>query len=175
MPLLLDEDGRILRANKSAREFFDIEASRLPASVVEVTLESRLFEIVAAGETRAEAQLVHHRRTMQTHLVPGPSPGQSIFFLVDITEVRRLSTVRQEFVANLVHELKTPITSLRLTAESLLGEPPAKDRTRFADRLIREADLMSRIIDNLRQLAELESGAPTLEPTTFDLVELIEE
>ena len=96
-------------------------------------------------------------------------------FLTDLTDLRRLERVRQEFVANLVHELKTPITSLRLTAESLLGEPPAKDRTRFADRLIREADLMSRIIDNLRQLAELESGVPTLEPTAFDLVELIEE
>src|SRR5438132_10699787 len=54
--LLLDERGRVLRANKAAREFFDIDASRLPASVVEVTLESRLFEIVAGGETRAEVQ-----------------------------------------------------------------------------------------------------------------------
>jgi len=173
MALLLDEDGRVLRANKSAREFFDIEASRLPASVVEVTLESRLFEIVAAGETRAEAQLVHHRRTMQTHLVPGPSPGQSIFFLVDITEVRRLSTVRQEFVANLVHELKTPITSLRLTAESLLGDPMPKDRRRFAERLVREADLMSKIIDNLRQLGDIETGVMAVDFSRFGLDELV--
>jgi signal transduction histidine kinase len=86
-----------------------------------------------------------------------------------------LQRVRQEFVANLVHELKTPITSLRLTAESLLGDPTHRDRARFAERLVREADLMSRIIDNLRQLAELESGALSVETSSFNLRELIEE
>lgn len=96
-------------------------------------------------------------------------------FLVDITELRALQQVRQEFVANLVHELKTPITSLRLTAESLQGEIPPRDRARFTERLVREADLISRIIDNLRQLAELESGAPPLNNSTFDLVDLLDE
>jgi two-component system phosphate regulon sensor histidine kinase PhoR len=171
--LLLDERGRVLRANRAAREFFDIDASRLPASVVEVTLESRLFEIVAGGESRAEVQLVHHRRTMQTDLVPGPDPGQSILFLLDTTEVRRLATVRQEFVANLVHELKTPITSLRLTAESLLGDPTPKDRRRFAERLVREADLISKIIDNLRQLGDIETGVMSLDFSRFELDELV--
>ena len=96
-------------------------------------------------------------------------------FLTDVTELRRLERVRQEFVANLVHELTTPITSLRLTGESLFREPPAKDRRWFAERLVREADLISAIIDNLRQLAELESGAPVYESSTFDVVELIEQ
>jgi two-component system phosphate regulon sensor histidine kinase PhoR len=171
--LLLDPDGRVLRANKAARDFFAIDPARLPASLVEVTLESRLFEIVAAGEVRAEANLVHHRRTVQTLLVPGPETFQNILFLVDITELRRLATVRQEFVANLVHELKTPITSLRLTAESLLGDPQPKDRRRFAERIVREADLMSKIIDNLRQLGDIEAGAMAVDISTFELEQLV--
>ena len=173
MALLLDPDGRVLRANGAAREFFDIDVTRLPASLVEVTLESRLFEIVSAGQARGEAQLVHHRRTVQTHLAPGPDPDQSILFLVDVTELRRLATVRQEFVANLVHELKTPITSLRLTAESLLGDPLPKDRRRFAERLVREADLMSKIIDNLRQLGDIETGLMAVDTTAVELDELV--
>jgi len=173
--LLLDAEGRVLRANKAGREFFDIDPTRLPASLVEVTLESRLFEIVAAREVRGEANLVHHRRTVQTLLVPGPETFQNILFLVDITELRRLATVRQEFVANLVHELKTPITSLRLTAESLLGDPQPKDRRRFAERLVKEADLMSKIIDNLRQLGEIETGLTATDISTFDLSPLIED
>ncbi len=174
MALLLDSDGRVLRANQAAREFFDIDPARLPASLVEVTLESRLFEIVAAREVRGEANLVHHRRTVQTLVVPGPQTFQNILFLVDITELRGLATVRQEFVANLVHELKTPITSLRLTAESLLGDPQPKDRRRFAERLIREADLMSKIIDNLRQLGDIETGLMAVDVSTFDLSELVD-
>ncbi len=174
MALLLDSASRVLRANKAARDFFAIDPSRLPASLVEVTLESRLFEIVDGGETRSEAQLVHHRRTVQTHLVDAPAPGQKILFLVDVTEVRRLATVRQEFVANLVHELKTPITSLRLTAESLLGgDPTPKDRRRFAERLVREADLISKIIDNLRQLGEIEMHTMAVDLSRFDIGELV--
>jgi two-component system, OmpR family, phosphate regulon sensor histidine kinase PhoR len=171
--LVLDPDGRVTRANAAARRFFAIDSDRLPASLVEVTLESRLFEIVSGGEVEAVAQLVHHRRTVHATLEPGPERGQRILFLVDVTEVRRLGTVRQEFVANLVHELKTPITSLRLTAESLLGDPLPKDRRRFAERIVREADLISKIIDNLRQLGDIEMGSMAVERSTFVLDELV--
>ena len=174
MALLLDTTtGAVLNANRAARVFFDIEQARLPASLVEATLESRLVETVSAAASPAEVQLVHHRRIVQTHLVAAPRPGQTILFLSDITEVRRLATVRQEFVSNLVHELKTPITSLRLTAESLLGDPLPKDRRRFAERIVREADLISKIIDNLRQLGDIETGATTLEITRVDVGELV--
>ncbi len=175
MALLLDPQHRVLGANAAAREFFEIEQSRLPASLVEVTLESRLFEVVQMGPGHAEAQLVHHRRTVVTRLVLGRREGERLLFLTDITELRRLATVRQEFVANLVHELKTPITSLRLTAESLLGDPLPKDRKRFADRLVREADLISKIIDNLRRLGDIETGVMALDLSQFDLAELINE
>ncbi|HXN79060.1 MAG TPA: ATP-binding protein [Candidatus Dormibacteraeota bacterium] len=173
MAILLDAINRVVGANEAARDFFEIEESRLPASLVEVTLESRLFDVVRLELAQAEAQLVHHRATVLTQLVAGRREGEKLLFLTDISELRRLSTVRQEFVANLVHELKTPITSLRLTAESLLGDPLPKDRRRFAERLVREADLMSKIIDNLRQLGDIEAGALALDVSEFDLGELI--
>jgi len=173
--LLLDGEGRVLGANKAGREFFAIDPARLPASLIEVTLESSLFEIVNRADTATEAHLVHHRRTVIANLSPGPKPDQKFLFLVDVTELRRLATVRQEFVANLVHELKTPITSLRLTAESLLSDPPAQDRKRFAERVINEADLISKIIDNLRQLGDIEMGSMRVDVSRFDLGELVED
>jgi two-component system, OmpR family, phosphate regulon sensor histidine kinase PhoR len=173
MALLLDTENRVVGANEAARHFFEIEQARLPASLVEVTLESRLFDVVRMEQPQAEAQLVHHRATVLTQLVPGRREGEKLLFLTDITELRRLSTVRQEFVANLVHELKTPITSLRLTAESLLGDPLPKDRKRFAERLVKEADLMSKIIDNLRQLGDIEAGAMAVDVSEFELAELV--
>jgi two-component system phosphate regulon sensor histidine kinase PhoR len=173
MALLLDIENRVVGANEAARDFFEIEQARLPASLVEVTLESRLFDVVRMEQPQAEAQLVHHRGTVLTQLVPGRREGEKLLFLTDITELKRLSTVRQEFVANLVHELKTPITSLRLTAESLLGDPLPKDRKRFAERLVNEADLMSKIIDNLRQLGDIETGAMAVDVSEFELAELV--
>jgi two-component system phosphate regulon sensor histidine kinase PhoR len=173
--LLLDAGFRVVAANEAARAFFDVDSTRLPASLVEVTLESRLLDVVNSGHPEAEVQLVHHRRTVRTRLVQGRREGESLLFLDDVTELRHLARVRQEFVANLVHELKTPITSLRLTAESLLGDPLPKDRRRFAERLVDEADLMSKIIDNLRQLGDIETGSMTIDMSRFDLRELIDD
>ena len=173
--LLLDAELRVFAANQAARSFFEIDPARLPASLVEVTLESRLLDFVNSGQVEAEMQLVHRRSSVQARLASGPAEGEAVLFLADVSELRRLATVRQEFVANLVHELKTPITSLRLTAESLLGDPAPKDRRRFAQRLVQESDLMSKIIDNLRQLGEIEAGAMTSDSSRFDLAELVAE
>jgi two-component system phosphate regulon sensor histidine kinase PhoR len=171
--LLLDSERRVLGANRAARDLFAIDAARLPASLIEVTLEASLFELVNGDRADAEVHLVHHRRTVDAHIRAVGVDGRSILYLADVTELRHLATVRQEFVANLVHELKTPITSLRLTAEGLLGEPTAQDRRRFAERIVREADLMSQIIDNLRQLGDIERGALHLDVSRFDVAELI--
>src|SRR6266571_3098733 len=167
--LLLDSERRVMAANEAGRAFFEIDTSRLPASLVEVTLESRLLEAINNDERESETNLVHHRRTVLAKLVPARREGESLLFITDITELRHLARVRQEFVANLVHELKTPITSLRLTAESLLGDPVPKDRRRFAERLIKEGDLMSKIIDNLRQLGDIEARTMAVETSPFDL------
>jgi two-component system phosphate regulon sensor histidine kinase PhoR len=98
-------------------------------------------------------------------------------FLTDVTELRRLETIRQEFVANLSHELKTPLTSLRLAVESLLGEPapPAAARRRFAARALKETDHLASIVANLRELAQIEAGRTALTVTRFDVRELIQE
>ena len=175
MALLIQTGSGVIDANDAARAFFEIDPARLPASLVEVTLEGRLVDVLAAAETYAEVNLVHHRRTVRCTLVPGPRPRQTLMFLADITELRHLATVRQEFVANLVHELKTPLTSLRLAAESLIGDPALADRKRFAARVVKEADLLTKIIDNLRQLGDIETKSMAVETTQFDLGELVRE
>jgi signal transduction histidine kinase len=175
MALLVDRDNRVLAANEQARKFFAIDEERLPGSLIEVTREARLPDLLRGGWPEAESRLVHHRRVVRTALVPGPRSGETLMFLTDITELRRLETVRREFVANLVHELKTPLTSIRLAAESLTTEPPPEQRKRFAERVVHEADALAGVIDNLRQLAEIEGEEAPVETSRFPLDELIRE
>src|SRR5256884_1947759 len=132
--LLLDRDRRVLAANLAARRFFRIEPEQLPLGLLDATREGRLLEALRASAPRSELRLTHSQRTVQVRLSPGPRPGDTLLFLQDVTELRPLETVRQEFVANLSHELKTPLTSLRLAVESLLGEPqpPAAGRQRVS-------------------------------------------
>jgi two-component system phosphate regulon sensor histidine kinase PhoR len=90
--------------------------------------------------------------------------------VVDLTEIRRLEGVRRDFVANVSHELKTPLTSIRGYAETLRMDPglPLETQRQFLDIIQRNADRLHRIVDELLNLAQLESGAwrPDLQPVS---------
>jgi len=176
MTFVLDHRMLVLRANRAARDFFEIAAEQVPDSLIILTRELRLEAAIRhGGDLHAEIRLVHRPSTVQVTVVPGVNPGEVVAFLTDLTELRRLQTVRQEFVANLSHELRTPITSLRLSAESLGGDLADADRKRFARRALAEADHLAAIVDNLRQLAEIEAGKRALRRTRFDLADLVAE
>jgi two-component system phosphate regulon sensor histidine kinase PhoR len=70
--------------------------------------------------------------------------------------MRRLESIRQEFVANVSHELKTPVTSIRGFAETLVAEADPREARRFADIILRQSDRLERLIDDLLGLARLE-------------------
>jgi two-component system sensor histidine kinase SenX3 len=76
----------------------------------------------------------------------------------DITDLRRLEAVRRDFVANISHELKTPIGALGLLAETLLAEDDPAVARRLAERMLAEAFRVSRTIDDLLELSRIESG-----------------
>jgi two-component system, OmpR family, phosphate regulon sensor histidine kinase PhoR len=176
MALVLDARMVVQRANRTARDFFEIAPESIPDSLIILTRELRLEAAIRhGGDLHAEIRLVHRPATLQVTVVPGLAPGEIVALLTDLTELRRLQTVRQEFVANLSHELRTPITSLRLAAESLGGELTEAARTRFSARALKEADHLAAIVDNLRQLAEIEAGKRALRRTRFDLAELVTE
>jgi two-component system phosphate regulon sensor histidine kinase PhoR len=176
VPALRLRGAVVLSANASARRFFDLEPGRLPLSLIEATREARLMEVLTAGEVPRRMWLVHSQRLVEISLVQVPDPeGHAILFLTDVTSLQRLETVRQEFVANLTHELKTPLASLRLAAESLVGDPPQQTRRRFAQRVVDESAHLAAILDNLRQLTEIEGGRLSLTTTTFDLRRVVVE
>ena len=173
---VLDSGPFLLGANRAARELFAINPEQLPMSLLMATREVRLEEALAEPRVGpAEVRLVHHQRTVMLTTGPGLGEGERIVFIEDVTETRRLEMVRQEFVANLSHELKTPLTSLRLAAESLQGAPPPEARERFAERVITETDHLSSIVDNLRQLAEIEAGRAVVRSSRFELGDLVDE
>jgi two-component system phosphate regulon sensor histidine kinase PhoR len=97
-------------------------------------------------------------------------PGGTSLVLVaqDVTEVRRLERMRREFVANVSHELKTPLTSIKGLLETLLSgalEDPANNR-RFVTIIDEDASRLGRLIDDLLELSQIESkaGALRLQP-----------
>jgi two-component system, OmpR family, sensor histidine kinase SenX3 len=110
--------------------------------------------------------------TVRTRLIDdGRRPLGVIAIIEDVSDRRRLEEVRRDFVANVSHELKTPIGALGLLAETLTVEPDPEVAQRLASRIHTEAFRVSRIIDDLLDLSRIESEeAPPREPIYVNLV-----
>ena len=85
-------------------------------------------------------------------------PHRGLAVIDSIAEERRIDAIRRDFVANVSHELKTPVGAMSLLAETLVGETEPADRDRLSDMLQREAKRVEDIIDDLLELTRLEEG-----------------
>jgi two-component system phosphate regulon sensor histidine kinase PhoR len=107
---------------------------------------------------------------------PADKPSGAVVVLHDVTELRRLERVRQDFVANVSHEFKTPLTAIQGFAETLLAgalDDPKNNR-RFLEIIREHAARLARVTDDLLKLARIEAGKLELEFFPVGLHELIE-
>jgi two-component system sensor histidine kinase SenX3 len=177
--VLVGPDDAVLLANPSARALGILRGDRL--------LVPGLLEVARAvqvsGSRRADVALPGDLvgagpRTVGVHgirLGSGPlvAPGPVALVLTDVTEARRVEEVRRDFVANVGHELKTPVGALALLAEAVQGaadDPEAVQR--FADRMRHEADRLARLVRELIDLSRLQGAEPLPElvPVTVGTV-----
>jgi two-component system sensor histidine kinase SenX3 len=95
----------------------------------------------------------------------------AVAIIEDVSERRRLEAVRRDFVANISHELKTPVGALSLVAETLEGEDDPKIVARLSHRMRTEAERLSRIIEDLLDLSRIESEeSPSRDPVPVHLI-----
>jgi two-component system, OmpR family, phosphate regulon sensor histidine kinase PhoR len=99
-------------------------------------------------------------RHLQIHAVRFPAAGALLGVVAvvhDVTEIRRLERMRRDFVANVSHELKTPLTAIRGFAETLRGSPvPEAQREAYLDVILRHAERLQRLIDDILELSRVE-------------------
>lgn len=91
----------------------------------------------------------------------------------DITESQQLEISRREFVANVSHELKTPLTTIKTYAETLCDNTENQDEQKFLNVIIREVDRMTRIVKELLTLSSFDSNKITIMKTEFELEDLV--
>jgi two-component system, OmpR family, phosphate regulon sensor histidine kinase PhoR len=102
--------------------------------------------------------------------------GGAVFVMHDLTALKRLETIRRDFVANVSHELKTPLTVVHGYAETLRkDDPPGDVRARFLDTMLGNTSRMQRLIDDLLDLSRIESHAWRPEPEDVALEPLARE
>ena len=149
----------------------DVDGRRLFTNAAAGLLTDARHEeaLVAAAVDRALAEGLEGRTVEQGIELFGPPTRQ---VTVAASPLRRLEAIRQEFVANVSHELKTPIGAIALLAETLAATDDPADAERRIDLLVEEAHRLGRIIDDLLELSEVEGRDRSREPV--DLAELVD-
>lgn len=167
--LAFDNDEKLIRINKAARRLLRLGDDELQGrNIHEVIRNDDLKEFVSRAFQSAapiDGRIVLHgdieRYVLGTGTVLRDAQGRGIGVLVvlnDVTRLRRLENVRREFVANVSHELKTPITSIQGFIETILegNVDNPEDERRFLAIIARQADRLSTIVEDLLNLSRLE-------------------
>jgi len=170
--VLTDEQGVVLRLNAAAEQMLEIdEKSAVGLPFVQVCRDHELALVLRRaleGDKTPRASVDHglNRRvlTISARTVEGEHERLGLVVLRDVSELRRLETVRREFVANVSHELRTPLTSIRALVETL--ESGAIDDQAimmdFLGRIVGEVDRLNALVEDLLDLARLEAGRTPL-------------
>ena len=162
--LIADSFGQVQFANPAARKLFDT-TNPLNHSVAEVVRNHQLIEAWRRCQQTREMQsesveLPMQRQFLQLIVIPDSHEGGSLLLVQDLTRVRRLETVRRDFISNVSHELRTPLASLKALTETLqngaLTDPTAGPR--FLGRISTEVDALTQMAQELLDLSRIESG-----------------
>ncbi|WP_165073703.1 sensor histidine kinase [Paludisphaera rhizosphaerae] len=173
--LAVDPRRRLLFANASADALFGLDPDSVGRLIPELIRSPQVQGAVEATFRIAHPDAYHVELTLPGRdalrspsrilavrgtPLPGKSPAGAVLVFHDVSELRRLERMRQDFVANASHELKTPLASIKAYAETLLDwalEDPEMNR-RFLERIDEQADRLDALVRDMLSLARLESN-----------------
>ncbi|MEF2146567.1 MAG: ATP-binding protein [Desulfovibrionaceae bacterium] len=165
--LVLDCQCRIRSFNRSMETILPGIGERIGASPLELLPSPELIDACQAmlrhpHQEQRNLTVAHEdRHVYDVNLIrASKAAGQGVVAVFrDVSEIKRLESVRRDFAANVSHELRTPLTSIKGYAETLLGDtaPPPEMTGKFLRVILRNADHMSKMITDLLSLARLES------------------
>jgi two-component system, OmpR family, phosphate regulon sensor histidine kinase PhoR len=194
---VIDAEERLVFYNRAFSEIFGVQASTADGRpLIEAVRNAELVRLIRKalrGEEGLQSDIslgivqmqnfsataapVKALETANGNEADGTAkPSGAVVVLHDVTELRRLERVRQDFVANVSHEFKTPLTAIQGFAETLLGgalDDPTNNR-RFLDIIRKHAMRLARLTNDLLKLARIEAGKLEVEFFPVGLMELIE-
>lgn len=181
--VIVDQAGLIQLVNPAAEGLFDLEPdAAIGQSLMQALRAYQINDLWQQSLQSNEAQtspleIAPRQMVLQCSAIPlgRALPGSTLLLFQNLTRLRRLETVRRDFISNLSHELRTPLASLKALTETLqdgaLDDPPAAQR--FLDRMLIEVDALSQMVEELLELSRIESGRVPLRLAPVDPADLL--
>jgi len=184
---VIDSKERVVFCNRAFAEILNIDAARCEGRpLVELVRQADLLDLARRALASADSlrgSLIIGTVMPRSFAVTAtpvkalePAANGAVIVLHDITELRRLERVRQDFVANVSHEFKTPLTAIQGFAETLLGGAleDEKNNRRFLGIIRDHAARLGRLTDDLLKLARIEAGKLEVQYQPVSVAELVE-
>ena len=181
--LITDAGGQVRLVNAAAARLLETdEEQALGRSFAQVAPYHPLIELWKAcrelGEEQIEmVEVSHHGLFLQAIVTPFQEAGSEGYLVIlqDLTRIRRLETVRRDFISNISHELRTPLAGLKALVDTLRGgaikDPPAAKR--FLKRMDAEVDALTQMVEELLELSRVESGQAPLRLAPTPVAEVV--
>ncbi|HYO95078.1 MAG TPA: ATP-binding protein [Polyangiaceae bacterium] len=176
--LLLDAGGRIVLVNPALREMLLLGTDAVRKTLLEAIRHAELKELLDESRQSLEpvtreidiGGIKPRRLLVRVAALPGEQ-GQTFAVFVDVTEIRRLESMRRDFVANVSHELRTPVTAIRSAAETLQTGIPEDKRVlaQFIGIIERNAARLQDLVEDVLNLSRIESRELRLVMEPLDL------
>lgn len=178
----VDENGNVVYFNEIAQQLLSI-TNETPRSLRLITwgydLDSLVNQILSAGGESVSQTVVKEERAFRIHAVAIGKEDKhgALLSITEVTELQRLGRARREFVANISHELRTPVTSLQLLGETI-NDDVLNDKALLNDLLNKmrtQVDLLKQLTDELMDLALIESGQAPIKLVSIFAGDLVNE
>lgn len=166
--LAFDPEDQIFLVNQSARDLFGMQTDRAATAPLWETVRNRdlhaFLDVLKEKQMHTDEITLYDRGNIQVHVQGSVLRGKRgsvlgyLLVLRDVTRIRRLESMRSEFVANVSHELKTPVTTIKGFVETLMDSDQSdlEERRRYLGIILKHTDRITEIINDLLDLSRLE-------------------
>jgi two-component system phosphate regulon sensor histidine kinase PhoR len=178
--VLVDADRRVRYINRQAEELLNLShtistGQGLITLARDYQVDAMVEEAIASAEPRESIfQPIGRQRTLRLRAIPLDHGERGALLLVrDVTQLSLLERARRDLVANVSHELRTPLASMKLLVETLQSDPPPPVAKRMLDQIAQEVDAITQLVEELHELAQIESGRVALQLVPAPLAPLV--
>jgi two-component system phosphate regulon sensor histidine kinase PhoR len=182
--VIIVSGGRLVEYMNSAAEsvFSPVPRTGNDLTFIEVVRDYEcdmlLRKCMETGEEQAAVIRMHHNsKLLHVTVVPDAAREHYIAVMQDLTERQHLEDIRRDLISNISHEFRTPIASIKLLSETLLdgasGDP--KTAQDFLKKIVVEAEKLTQMTDDLKELAAIEKGGSVLHKGATDILRMIEQ